>query len=201
MFYSLTGVLAHSSFNFAVIDVNGVGYACHTSQNTLGRLKSGETAKLYTYLNVREDIMELYGFSTLEELSTFKMLIGISGIGPKVAISLLSVTTPESLALSIITGDEKTLTQAPGVGKKVAQRLILELKDKLAKSGFTSSSSGSDSSFMPAMGGGKQSEVIGALGVLGYTSAEAALALKGLDAENMTVEELIRATLQKLARL
>ena len=137
MFYYLKGTVAHMAPYLAVVDCGGVGYACRTTHNTLARLKVGESAKLYTHLYVREEIFELYGFATEEEKNCFLELIGVSGVGPKAALSILSSTSPEGLAMSIITGDEKALTVAPGIGKKIAQRIILELKDKLAKGQMT----------------------------------------------------------------
>ena len=133
MFYYLSGTVAHIGPYLAVIDCGGVGYACRTTNYTISALKKGEKGKLFTHLNVREDAMELYGFATQEELNLFQLLISVSGVGPKAALSILSASTPANLALSIITGDEKALTCAQGVGKKIAQRVILELKDKLAK--------------------------------------------------------------------
>ena len=126
MFYYVSGTVAHIAPYLAVIDCGGVGYACRTTNVTLGALKAGQPGKLFTYLNVREDAMELYGFATEEELKCFEMLIGISGVGPKAALAILSSAPPEKLALAIITGDEKALTAAPGIGKKIAQRIILE---------------------------------------------------------------------------
>ena len=133
MFYYLNGTVAHIEPYLAVIDCGGVGYACRTTSYTLSALKKGDKGKLFTHLNVREDAMELYGFATQEELTLFQQLISVSGVGPKAALSILSASTPANLALSIITGDEKALTCAQGVGKKIAQRVILELKDKLSK--------------------------------------------------------------------
>ena len=127
MFYYLNGVVAHMAPFLAVIDCGGVGYACRTTNNTLSHLQKGKPAKLYTHLNVREDAMELFGFSTENELNCFQLLTSVSGVGPKAALSILSAATPESLAMSIITGDEKALTVAQGIGKKIAQRIILEL--------------------------------------------------------------------------
>ena len=133
MYYYVNGTVAEIGPNLAVIDCGGVGYACATTNYTLAQLKKGEKAKLYTYLHVREEIFDLYGFASQAELSSFKMLIGVSGVGPKAALAILSSGTPDQLALSIVTGDEKALTGVPGIGKKIAQRIILELKDKLAK--------------------------------------------------------------------
>ena len=133
MFYYVNGTVAEIEAGLAVIDCSGVGYACATTNYTLSQLKKGERAKLYTYLNVREDAMELFGFASQSELRSFKMLIGVSGVGPKAALSILSSTTPQQLSMAVVMGDEKALTAAPGIGKKIAQRIILELKDKLIK--------------------------------------------------------------------
>ena len=135
MFYYLDGTVAEILPYLAVIDCGGVGYACKTTNNTLASLKKGQRGKLYTYLNVGEGIFELYGFATQNELNSFKLLISVSGVGPKAALAILSSGTPESLAMAIVTGDEKSLTAAPGIGKKIAQRIILELKDKIRRPG------------------------------------------------------------------
>ena len=127
MFYYLEGVVAEIQPFLAVIDCGGVGYGCKTTNNTLAALKKGQKGKLYTYLNVGEGIFELYGFATQNELNSFKLLLGVSGVGPKAALAILSVGTPETLAMAIVTGDEKAVTAAPGIGKKIAQRIILEL--------------------------------------------------------------------------
>ena len=133
MFYYLDGTVAEILPYLAVMDCGGVGYACKTTNNTLSSLKKGQKKRLYTYLNVAENVFELYGFASQSELNSFKLLIGVSGVGPKAALAILSAGTPETLAMAIVTGDEKALTAAPGVGKKIAQRIILELKDKMAK--------------------------------------------------------------------
>ena len=129
MYYYVSGEVAHVEPYLAVIDCGGVGYACRTTTFTLSQIKKGDKAKLFTYLSVREDAMDLYGFASAEELKLFQQLISVSGVGPKAALSILSAGTPANLALAIITGDEKSLTAAAGVGKKLAQRIILELKD------------------------------------------------------------------------
>ena len=133
MFYYLSGTVAHIEPHLAVIDCGGVGLPAAPPAIPCPPEKRGDKGKLFTYLNVREDAMELYGFATQEELNLFQQLISVSGVGPKAALSILSSNTPANLALSIITGDEKALTCAQGIGKKIAQRVILELKDKLAK--------------------------------------------------------------------
>ena len=201
MFYYLSGTVGHVEPYLAVIDCGGVGYACRTTTYTLSGLKKGERAKLFTYLNVREDAMELYGFSTQEELNLFQLLISVSGVGPKAALSILSASTPANLALSIITGDEKALTCAPGIGKKIAQRVILELKDKLAKGQTLSvggeSYGGSGITVIPE---NKLSEAGAALAVLGYSQGEINLALKGIDLDNLTLEEIIKQALKKMMK-
>ena len=202
MFYYLDGTVAEILPGLAVIDCGGVGYACMTTNNTLSQLKKGEKKKLYTYLNVGESIFDLYGFATQSELNTFKLLIGVSGVGPKAALAILSTGTPDALAMAIITGDEKTLTAAPGIGKKIAQRIILELKDKLAKESAATGldfSGGTRAVSVPAFTN-KAAEAAQALAVLGYTSAEVAQALKGVDVENLPLEEIIRQSLKKMVK-
>lgn len=200
MFYYLNGTVAHMEQNLAVIDVGGAGYACKTSLYTMANLSVGQKAKLYTYLHVREDIFELYGFSEQEELSCFKLLLGISGVGPKAALSILSAVTPSQLALAIVTGDEKPLTAAVGVGKKMSQRIILELKDKMAKEQINLSSGGSSVPVSISVANDAVSEAVAALGVLGYSQGEIDAALKGFDLSAMTVEEIIKKALSGLMR-
>ena len=200
MFYYVNGTVAELEAGLAVIDCGGVGYACATTNYTLSQLKKGERAKLYTYLNVREDAMELFGFASQSELRSFKMLIGVSGVGPKAALSILSSTTPQQLAMAVVMGDEKALTAAPGIGKKIAQRIILELKDKLAKE---------QASFGPDTGGSvpltvlpndKAKEAGAALAVLGYSGSEVAAALKGIDIDTLPLEEIIRQALKRMVK-
>ena len=201
MFYYVNGTVAETGPNLAVIDCGGVGYACATTNYTLSQLKKGERAKLYTHLHVREDIFELYGFSSQAELNSFRMLIGVSGVGPKAALSVLSAATPQNLALSIVTGDEKALTAAPGIGKKIAQRIILELKDKLAKgqtiNGAGETYGGTGVIVIPE---NKLSEASAALAVLGYSQGEINLALKGIDLDALTLEEVIKQALKKMMK-
>lgn len=201
MFYYVKGTVAHIAPFLAVIDCGGVGYACRTTNHTLSMLKKGDVATLYTFLNVREDLFDLYGFSTEEEKNCFEQLIGVSGVGPKAALSILSATTPASLAMSIITEDERALTVAPGIGKKIAQRIILELKDKLAKGqmgGLAGESyGGSGVTIIPE---NRATEAAAALAVLGYSQSEATVALRGVDVENLTLEEIIRQSLKKMAK-
>ena len=185
----------------SVIDCGGVGYACKTTNTTLAQLKKGQRGKLYTYLDVGENAFGLYGFATANELNSFKLLIGVSGVGPKAALAILSAATPESLAMAIVTGDEKSLTAAPGVGKKIAQRIILELKDKMARESAATGLdfSGGAAVSVPAFTN-KATEAAQALAVLGYTSAEVAQALKGVDVETLSLEEIIRQCLKKMVK-
>lgn len=197
MFYFIRGTVAHTAPGLVVIDANGVGYALNTSYLSASSVKTGDTATFYTYLYVREDIFDLYGFATQEELTCFKQLIAISGVGPKAAAAILGVVTPQKLALAVVTGDEKSLCQAPGIGKKLAQRIILELKDKMAKNQLESAS---EAEGLPAdlPSGGALDDALAALTVLGYSRAQALAALKGADAAAMSVDELIRTALKKL---
>ncbi len=200
MFYYLNGVVAEMEANLAVIDCGGVGYACATTNYTLSQLKKGERAKLYTYMNVREDAVDLFGFSSQSELHSFKLLLGVSGVGPKAALAILSTNTPANLVMAVVMGDEKALTAAPGIGKKIAQRIILELKDKLAKE---------QASFGPDTGGSvpltvlpndKAKEAGAALAVLGYSGSEVAAALKGIDIDTLPLEEIIRQALKRMVK-
>ena len=201
MFYYVDGTVTVLKQGLAVIDCGGVGYACHASQNTIGKLKIGTRARLLTYLNVREDIFELYGFIDEEEQSCFEMMIGVSGVGPKAALSILSVAPPDRLALSIITGDEKMLMQAPGIGKKIAQRIVLELRDKMSKEQLETASASSPVAAAAVSGGVNHTqEAVAALMVLGYTQAEALHAMEGLDAAGMDAEEIIRQCLKKMVK-
>ncbi|MCI8828299.1 MAG: Holliday junction branch migration protein RuvA [Ruminiclostridium sp.] len=199
MFYYLKGTVGHLAPNLAVLDCGGVGFACHTTSYTLSYLKVGEEAKLYTYLNVREDAMELFGFATDNERSCFQMLIGISGVGPKAALSILSSTTPEGLATAIITGNEKALTVAQGIGKKIAQRIILELKDKLAK-GQLPTEGEQGGVAVAVIPQDKASEASAALAVLGYGPGEISVALKGMDLEALSLEEIVRQALRRMMK-
>lgn len=201
MFYYLDGTVAEILPYLAVIDCGGVGYACKTTNNTLAALKKGQRKKLYTYLNVGESLFELYGFATQSELNSFKLLLGVSGVGPKAALAILSSGTPETLAMAIVTGDEKALTAAPGVGKKIAQRIILELKDKMAKETAGGLDfSGGKGAPAPALFGNKATEAAQALAVLGYSSQEVSVALKGLDM-SQPLEEIVRQGLKRMAKL
>ena len=184
MFYYLKGRAAHLAPNLAVIDCGGVGYACRTTSYTLSGLQMGQEVTLYTHLNVREDAMELYGFGTEKERNCFQLLIGVSGVGPKAALSILSATTPV----------------AQGIGKKIAQRILLELKDKLAKGQLPAGEERYGGTGVTVIPQNKSSEATAALAVLGYSPAEIAVALKGLDLEGLSLEEIVRQALRKMIK-
>ena len=200
MFYYLKGKVAHVAPQLAVIDCGGVGYACRTPSYTLSFLQVGQEGTLYTHLNVREDAMELYGFATENERSCFQMLLSVSGVGPKAALSILSSTTPEGLATAIITGNEKALTVAQGIGKKIAQRILLELKDKLAKGQLPTAEESYGGTGITVIPQDKVSEATAALAVLGYQPGEITAALKGLDVEHLALEEIIRQALRNMIK-
>lgn len=198
MIYSVKGKIIHKGTDMAVIECGGVGYACRTTLATLSQIgRTGDEAMLYTYLHVREDSVELFGFATEQELNCFKMLITVSGVGPKAGLAILSDTNPERFALTVATGDYKAFTKTKGVGPKLAQRVVLELKDKITKEQLAVTGS-ADIDFSAAAEGSSVSEAISALVVLGYSQTEAASAVAGLDT-SLPVEELIRLSLKKMA--
>ncbi|MBR4991432.1 MAG: Holliday junction branch migration protein RuvA [Clostridia bacterium] len=199
MFYYISGKVTVIEPGMVVIDAGGVGYALNTSYTSARSVKTGEQATFYTYLHVREGIFELYGFARREELSCFKQLIAISGVGPKAAIAILGAVTPEKLALCVISGDEKALTAAPGIGKKLAQRILLEMKDKMSKDQLEAAS-GSSGIVMPELvaPGGAMEDALAALAVLGYPRAVAVNALQGVDTAGLATDEIVRAALKRL---
>lgn len=196
MFYYINGLVAVLEENLAVLDCGGVGYACHTTSYTLAQLQIGTQQKLFTYCHVKEDAFDIYGFATKEELSCFNRLLSVSGVGPKAALAILSSVTPSQLTLAVVTGDEKTLTMAQGVGKKMAQRIILELKDKMAAA--TTQYDTPSGGFVPVAAGNKTSEATAALASLGYSNSEIALALKNIDVENLSLEDIVRSALRAM---
>lgn len=196
MLYSVRGKLILTTPNSAVVECGGVGFHCQTTFNTLRTLKQGSEVMLYTYLNVREDAMELYGFASKGELSTFKMLIGITGVGPKVALAILSELSSEQIAMCVSSGDSKTLTRASGVGPKLAQRIVLELKDKIK--GIAESEGFEISKGSVVVDTGNVPKAVAALAVLGYSAADVTPILSKLD-PNMSVEAMIAATLKQMA--
>ena len=201
MFYSVRGTLIYTEPGVAVVECGGIGLKCMTTMSTLRSLPQlGAEVTLYTFLSVREDALDLFGFQTKAELNCFKSLTSVSGVGPKAGLSILSELTPEQLALSVAAGDYRTLTRAAGVGPKLAQRIVLELKDKVTK---LSVSSGLPMGFVTNDGGipsaaGHASEAIGALSVLGYTPTEAASVVSKFDS-SLPTEELIRLSLKEMA--
>lgn len=201
MFYHIDGTVSVLEPYLAVIDCGGVGYALNTSLNSLAQLRVGQRAKLYTYLQVREEVFDLYGFYTQAEKHCFEMLISVSGVGPKAALSILSANTPEGVTMAIISGNEKALTVAQGIGKKIAQRIILELKDKMQKE--------SAALEMPAASGfavaeesakSRMTDAAAALAVLGYSSSEIAAAMKGVDVSGQSLEDIIRSALKNMVK-
>ncbi len=199
MFYYLEGTVAELEPSLVVLDCAGVGYALNATANTVSAVSRGERCKLYVSESIREDAFDLYGFYTKNEKLFFEMLTSVSGIGPKAALSILSANTPEGLALAVASGNEKALTVAPGIGKKIAQRVILELKDKI---GAVSESSGE--SFAPPAAvqteNGAVGEAVAALTVLGYNSNEIAQVLKVTDTNGMSTEQIIKAVLRRMVK-
>lgn len=195
MIYSVRGELIAAEAGLAVVECAGVGYACRTTANTLAQIRGKSEVFLYTYLHITENAVDLFGFADSAELSCFKQLISVSGVGPKAALSILSDITPSELALCIATGDSKTLTKSPGIGNKIAQKIVFELKDKIAKEqGFSSVELAS----VPQLGKNNVSEAMEALAVLGFAPAQINSALMGADPES-TVEDLIKFGLKNLA--
>ncbi len=205
MFYYISGKLALANPSLAVIDAGGIGYKLTISENTYNALPARHTqaepdVRLFTYLAVREDDIELFGFHTEAELNSFKMLLGVSGIGPKAAISILSLLTPEKLAIAVCTEDRKTIAKANGIGPKTAARVILELKDKLIKETDLSSAVSVDThvTSQAPVGSSKLRDAQDALLVLGYSKADVQKALSAIDTQSLEVSEIIKKALSKL---
>lgn len=197
MFYHLEGTVSEIAPNLVVLDCGGIGFALNATINTISYLKTGEKAKLYIAEAIGESNFDLYGFYSKSEKRCYEMLVSVSGIGPKAALSILSYNTPDGLALSILNNDVKALTVAPGIGKKIAQRVILELKDKISKE---MDNPVLDLSVvnLPAGGDKQVSDAIAALTVLGYSSSEVGQVLKRLDTSGMSAEEIIKAVLRQM---
>lgn len=199
MFYFISGRVAATEAGLVVIDAGGVGYAINTSYTSARSVKVGDQALFHTFLRVAENIFELYGFARREELNCFKQLLAISGVGPKAALAILSTVTPEKLALCVISGDEKALTAAPGIGKKLAQRILLELKDKMSRDQLESASqAGGVALPSETLEGSALEDALAALAVLGYPRAVAVSALSGVKTEGMGTDEIVRAALKRL---
>lgn len=201
MIYSLNGTIIYVDTNTVVVECGGVGYKCLTTANTLNTIGGiGDTVRLYTHMIVREDAIELCGFSTTDELSCFRLLISVSGVGAKLAIAVLSALRPEQIAVAVSMGDSKMLTKAPGVGNKVAQRIVLELKDKLK--GMLQNDNAAVAVNVPTsafVSRGNLTQAIGALAVLGYSSDDVLPFMNDLSPE-ATVEEIIKETLKRIGK-
>ena len=197
MFYYLNGEITLLEENLAVVDCGGVGFACRTTAYTQSKLRIGQTAKLFTYCNIREDAFDIFGFSSREELRCFELLLTVSGVGTKAALAILSIASPDQFTLAVLTQDEKTLTMAQGVGKKMASRILLELKDKLGGAQLELNN-GVQMTGAPVVHGSKSAEATAALASLGYSQSEIGAALKGVDAEHLSVEEIVRQALRAM---
>ncbi|MCD7822503.1 MAG: Holliday junction branch migration protein RuvA [Oscillospiraceae bacterium] len=197
MIYSLTGNIIHTEPDLCVIECGGVGYACKTTMNTITAVSSLTSCTLYTYMAVREDAIDLFGFFTKDELECFKLLTSVSGVGSKYALAILSSLTPASVALAIASDDTKAFSKIKGIGAKIAQRIVMELKDKVAK-GAVLDSTGEVGAITAAVGDNNKAEAIAALVVLGYTQSEAAQAVAKCP-EGLETDEIIKRSLRALA--
>ena len=206
MFYYISGKLAHLEPSFAVIDACGVGYKLTISQTTFAQLSRGndgsnDNVKLYTYMAVREDGVELYGFSSVEELDAYKLLITVSGVGPKAATAILSQLTPQRLTVAILNDDKKSIAQANGIGPKTAARIILELKDKLTKLPLSDDSDSiSTNDITSFASSNNRSDALEALIALGYSRSEANNVLKTINTASMELDDIIRLALKKIMK-
>ena len=201
MLYHLDGKVSELEPALAVLDCGGIGFALNVTSNTLAGLHLGERAKLYVSESIGETNFDLFGFLDKSERRFFEMLISVSGIGPKAAMSILSYNTPEGLALAIISGNEKALTVAPGIGKKIAQRVILELKDKVSKDMNSGAPEMPSFSALPPQGGDSAvNDALAGLAVLGYSSADISPVLKKLDTRELSAEQIIKAVLKQMVK-
>lgn len=199
MLYNIRGKLTVSDVNFIVVECGGVGFKCFTTLNTVKNIgRTGNEVNVFTYLAVREDAMDLYGFATLDELNAFRLLISVSGIGPKAAAAILSELAPDRLAVCIASGDAKAITKAQGVGKKTAERVVLELKDKMG-SIAVGDTSDVVSSVASVGESSNSAEAVEALVALGYSQSDAAVVVGGMD-KSLSVDEMIRNGLKQLAK-
>lgn len=201
MFAYIKGKIGYKHGDYIVVEANGVGYKINTALSTIesiGPIDNDVT--VFTHLYVREDIMNLYGFITQEELSMFELLISVSGVGPKAAISVISSTTPSKFGLAVITDDVKTLTRAQGIGNKMAQRIILELKDKIKKEQLSDVTILKDDKDTTTRDRTRSSEAISALMVLGYTAFEASKAVAAVYSDELDLEAIIKGALRNLVR-
>ena len=197
MLYYVSGKVAVLEPGLAVIDCGGVGYGCRVTAYTAGQLKLNQNAKLYITESIREDAFDLYGFSSREEQRCYELLTSVNGVGPKAAMAILSAGGPQNFTLAVMTGDEKMLTAAQGIGKKIAQRIILELKDKIGGGGMELDFSAGSAAAAPAQQGSSAALAHAALQELGYSPAEINTALKGVDPKAST-EEMVRYALRAM---
>ena len=197
MLYYVSGTVAVLEPGLAVIDCGGVGYGCRVTAYTAGQLKLNQKAKLFITESIREDAYDLYGFSSKEEQRCYELLTSVNGVGPKAAMAILSSGGPQNFTLAVMTGDEKMLTAAQGVGKKIAQRIILELKDKIGGGGMELDFSGGPVTAVPIQTGNNAALAHAALQELGYSPAEINAALKGVD-PGATTEEMVRHALRAM---
>ena len=197
MLYYVSGTVAVLEPGLAVIDCGGVGYGCRITAYTAGQLKLNQNARLYITESIREDAFDLFGFISREEQRCFELLTSVNGVGPKAALAILSSGGPQNFTLAVMTGDEKMLTTAQGVGKKIAQRIILELKEKIGGSGMELDFSAGAAPAAPAQTGGAAAMARAALQELGYSPAEISAALKGVD-PNASTEEMVRFALRAM---
>ena len=197
MIYYVSGPVTVLEPGLAVIDCGGVGYGCRVTAYTAGQLKLNQNARLYITESIREDAVDLYGFISKDEQRCYELLTSVNGVGPKAAMAILSAGGPQNFTLAVMTGDEKMLTAAQGVGKKIAQRIILELKDKLGGSSMELDFSGGMASAAPVQSGNNAALAHAALQELGYSAAEINAALKGVDPK-ATTEEMVRYALRAM---
>lgn len=205
MFYHIAGDYVYREENFAVVDCGGVGYRLTVSGNTSDALGNplpdgGKRVKLYTYLAVREDGVELFGFYTEEELAAFRLLISVSGVGPKAALSILSMMTPDGLAAAVCNEDARAIARANGIGPKTAARVVLELHDKFG--GFAPSRpiSAPSAAYNAAPSGGRTAEATEALATLGYSRPQIAEAMRHIDVSSLSVEDIITSALKYFSK-
>ena len=197
MLYYVSGPVTVLEPGLAVIDCGGVGYGCRVTAYTAGQLKLNQNAKLYITESIREDAFDLYGFSSREEQRCYELLTSVNGVGPKAAMAILSAGGPQNFTLAVMTGDEKMLTAAQGIGKKIAQRIILELKDKIGGGGMELDFSAGTAVAAPAQQGSNAALAHAALQELGYSPAEISAALKGVD-PNASTEEMVLYALREM---
>lgn len=199
MFAYIKGTVEEKNNDSIIVEAGGIGYRIFTALSTINNMgQNGTTVKIYTHYYVREDIAVLYGFGTVEELTMFEMLLTVSGVGPKAAISMISTLSPSRFYLAVVSQDTKSLTKAPGIGMKIAQRIILDLKDKISKEQLTSSIPMTSPENNEVTGDSVLSEAVSALMVLGYGSAEASNTISGIYEKGISVEELVKKALKSL---